>query len=45
MHKSRLRDVNGNRYDPKYCDKFKRGKSVVDNTEWGKKGKIKTYER
>ena len=23
---SRLRDENGNRYDPQYCDKYKEGK-------------------
>ena len=42
--KSRLRDENGNKIDPKYCDKYLEGSPRYDFSDWGKEGRVRKHE-
>lgn len=44
-HKSRLWNKNGEKYDPKYCNKFKEGEPQYDASQWGDKGVIRKQKR
>ena len=42
--KSRLRDKDGNRSDPKYCDKYEKGKPKYDRLMWAREGRVRLDE-
>lgn len=39
--RSRLRDKDGNKIDPAYCDKYEEGRPMVDKGQWAYKGTSK----
>lgn len=38
---SRLRDKDGNKGDPNYCDKYVQGKPFYEMSLWAKEGRVK----
>lgn len=41
---SRIWDRQGNKSDPKYCDKYVQGSPNYDKSLWAKEGRVKSYE-